>query len=235
MAGSSPWISEAVFLAGVPAFGYAAAFFFEAGRAAFFDIPSQLISIDTKDVIVHGVLFGALALFAFERGIKIFGRVYGDGTTYAPPVWTMLLFLALPLYVATEAMWLWVVVAVVASVEISLWLYRRKRPVPEASVTASDDRFERRRYNFAFNLILLGVVWFVCVAWTMGQRASRVTADYYVLPDSPELAVLAIYDGTLIAAPLHRGKRTVSRELRIIPSGGTITMRREKVGPLRPE
>ena len=45
---------------------------------------------------------------------------------------------------------------------------------------------------------MLGIVWFIALAWKAGEHQAKDEAEFYVRPGPPELAVLRIYDGKLV-------------------------------------
>ena len=78
----------------------------------------------------------------------------------------------------------------------------------------------------------------VILADIAGTARARTQNEFIVIPETPELVVLRVYNEAVVCAPLHRAEKEVEPHFTILRIGSIgeerrLTLQSAKVGPLR--
>lgn len=243
-----------LFLAAAPAVGYLLTWVHLLGYANQFDIPSDLIAPQLGDVLAttFGVGIGILMIFGvavmFEtRALRWSRGEFGpiEGRIGLILIATALAFVLAGLSWPSGEEVLATGVVLVIVVIGAFWpaLRTRKGTVRDRLRRADSGRKEpppsqlltelQKRTGAVLLTVALGIFLVAVLAYDAGSFEAHTKKDFLVLDGSTPEVVLATYGDTVILAPWHGSKRTVSSELEIFKIGTTpLRLRWMSIGPL---
>jgi hypothetical protein len=246
------WYSEGIIIAATPFAAYTIAFVYHAGYAKFFGIPTELIYLDLKMVLIAGFPLVLVASLLFGISFGFWG-FWPEGKRHHPiyrraqmvfPGFALLIVL-IAIHGPEWHAWLGALLAVVAILVLSflgpLLTQRGKKPFVQKM--ADHDAAQRHDSILEFYLqgglrtSLLALVWLAIasqIAYDIGAFRAQNQVQFFVRSTSPETVVLAIYGDNLVAAPFDRVKKTVEKGIVVLRVTDTpnVAMRLEQVGPL---
>lgn len=249
------WLSEATFIAAIPVAIYLVTFQFNAGRADFFGIPHELITINLKSValaapslqILGGALF-LLSVFAF--GFWSYGKrdhpVYRRVVILFPTLVMGIVSIALTVFAHWKTALLSLgLTGLLVFVILGLPILIRREPTWVKRIE-EHDKLQRSDSVISYYLrqelgvLFVGAIWVTLIsqlAYSVGRFTAENQVEFFVRSSSPETVVIAIYDDYLVTARFTRDKKTVEKSLTVIKiaESPSTSLRSERVGPLRPE
>ena len=226
---------------------YAATFAFEMGYCAHFQVPLELISIDTINFLQFGVVAALVAYYGFiiaNYAVTILSCESVKKCKHSGPIQS-LVSLGAPALLAIAATRgdlkvSIVVVAVAISFTLAEILERSvKRRHPEAKdddngfplIRRAAESLGRRGYTTA--VIAVG---FVILSYFIGVSRASQQVEFLVCGDKPPLAVLRVYGDSIICASFNPTNRVVEPRFVFLEKKGSIerSFELKKIGPLQP-
>lgn len=192
-AGLSAWLSEATALAAIPMAGYLVAFVYQLGFCAQFRITPAFIALELGTVLSATLPLGvwALVMGAAFSGAAFWGR---------PPIRTVaVLAVSLP-FVVWGYNGAWLSVLMTAFLEGGEYVVRRYWPTAAAPPLTYSSRLTWKLHWAAY--LVMVAASFIFVSYLGGKREANTQVEFLVRRGTPDLAVLRVYGGHLIAAPL---------------------------------
>ncbi len=243
--------SEAIILAGAPAYAYAVAFLYELGYALHFRFPIALIQINITTVLISlGALVSAGIFFWF--GGEVVSVIWPSGkSAFAENIRKSirLLFLLIAAAVLGRS---WNTLFSTGAIVFGIFFlldfvfplltqrnvkgYFNKLEAQEEherSLTFMSDRLVKivGLSNFRTVLILILILG---LSWFAGLGQARSNSHFRVVTGNSNVVVLRIYGGKMIAAEFDPSSKTLSPEIQVIPMDKKLKLRREMLGPLKP-
>lgn len=245
--------SDALLIAAVPVFGYAAAFAFKTGTATRFKIPLELITLDLQDILLAiGISSSAFIVLAMVLNVfhSMVMRDLEKPPTSAGEVFRTLLEPNIPILVAPipfmilyrtpgEAILMvegaFIALFILPTLLVALvrgegsYLDRiRRMQRAETAARTPMDRVPRRLVRGVLLAIYIVVLFFA-----VGDTQALYRETFLVTSQGPPRAVLAIYRDRMVLAPVDLRSRHIGRGRDIVSLGTTeqlFTLRH--IGPL---
>lgn len=256
------WIAPVIAVV-LPAVGYGAAFLYEGAFFNAFTIPEDLIQIEITRVLVATstliMILGAMALASYFCVLPLSRRsgnpIYGSLArlvAYSVAVLPLIL-----LFRHIWQVWVWVWLGLV-----SAWLVLEFIPTPAKQVKRSrsfrsiiskqEEAQPQQTMQGPTMLsphssggisvgrivvyIAFAIITIVWISDAAGRASAMMKDEFVVLSGPHESVVLRIYEDKMICAPLNREKEEIETNFFILKPGDdpTITLKLEKVGPLKP-
>jgi hypothetical protein len=247
------WLSEGAVIGIASAYAYMVAYAYQAGSAAYFAIPYQLVSVDlTQAFVAAVVLYFSLAwvLMGVNMASPLWHRA---PKPMRKPIQTVLVFvLPLMLIVAVVGdarMW-WLVLGMAAltiagEFALPLATQRQHKNYLDklAAANAQDEPSGKKRQSLLETLVrraprtvalILSAAILLGLFYLAGYGHSRAQTVFLVWPGIPERAAVYTSSSRIIFADFDRKTGTCGTELTIIqvPSDAPQTLYRQKLGRL---
>jgi hypothetical protein len=253
MAEKKVGITEGVLLAGIPLVGYWLAYLYQRGYAAYFDLPSAYVEIDTSSVLaaVIGMSAALLVMHSFLEAfyipikrmprvikIKVIHAVFlvvfyaSCAVVFRWPATTFLLYggpiflIYLLVQFALPLLWNRDVEGYIAKLEAD---HKIDQSIPKVMDFYSE--------KFGDQVVVgLVVLYFVSlIAFFAGSYDAKISKQFMVVSQGKELVVLKQFGGNYVAAELNRKTKQVVQNFRLIPiSQPNLQLTYEIIGPLEP-
>ncbi len=236
--GSMNWLSDALLIAGVPAFIYLFTLAFEVSFAREFGVPFQFVGVTWTSGFILGTLL--LGIIGTVFVICLFASSFISRDKERPrylraldSVPGLLMLVESGAFLVMNWRRSMIVIGLIGFVMgvFSSLIIRRDRKLHSI---LNPEGAQRLRATFVIAMwLLLGVN----TAWMTGAVLARTQTQFYVVQSSPETIVLGIWGDTVVSAPFDRKTRTVRREFIITKTSehSPLDIREERIGPLRTE
>lgn len=248
---SSGAFSEALFIAAVPAVGYAVGFAYESGFAYVFAIPQEFISIGLERVLLaSGAVVLLLAVIFHPLNILVatwpknpgpvarellpllpfallwFAAFFSIGELVGGLLWFGgVILLRAVLNFGIPAITHWHVKGFKAKLEASYIVDANLKFVPD-HLTA--------RFGQHALFASVGIAGLLALSWVAGYSSAYREDQFLVVKEPHEAAVLRLYGKHLVAVSFNRDTKTIGLNYMLIPvDQGLVEMAIERVGPLR--
>lgn len=247
-------VNSAVMVALVSAFSYIAAYQYEKGFCGYFGIPNSLIVVDLTTVVAWAasLLFITLIFLGVANALpsKVRSILWELRWSYSLFVLVCLLLLrpsgvALYFFLGLLALFSFLEFVVPLITQKAVKGYLAKLKAQEDVAYQGSEVYERVARVLVRNAGPRGAMalWWMgfaalFLAHFAGMARARTQNEFIVIPESPELVVLRVYNETLVCAPLHRAEKEIEPPFTIlrigsIGEGRRQTLQSAMVGPLR--
>jgi hypothetical protein len=231
--------SDAVVLAGVPAFLYLLTLSYQVSAALTFGIPTQLITITWTETFGIGLILSTITAFLFLLAFLILSGISFIWSPSTPRPNYVIAVKNLPwmLSLAQAIYFIWAnwhrtrLLLFFGSILLGFvlgMLMQRERRIHDQANAA-----EAKRWAYGATLIFWGFAG-LSTAITCGTVLAQYERSYFVFQSSPDTVVLAIWGDTVVAAPFDRSTKALKGDFIItkISDHSALDIRLEKVGPL---
>ncbi len=246
------WLTEGIVLAAIPVMAYVLAFGYEYGYYLAYGFPQELISVDLNRVFAAGVIFlaGVLGVVLLTTvALALLPSDHPLASVIAQAVIYALAYLVFLTYLGRFDALGWIFGLTLAA----YLLYKFAMPVLTQGhvhgyvrkYQSHEQAQQMRPTLFRAMLRTIGplpgtVLAYFCIAVllsvTFGWHLATAREYYFVVPGEPERVVLRIYGDSVVLAQLDRPTRRILREYTVLRrTGGAVTLREERIGPLMVE
>ncbi len=250
-----PWVS--LLLAVSPAIGYFAAYLYELEYFRYFGIPSEFIVLDWTNLLAGVLTFVTFSYFLLlvfilpdllqTSGVQITG-IIRRRLIWISSVFLFVTLLVLQYSVSMPYIWVFYLIPLCFTVQIFVipFISQRKMHGYRAKLIEHAKKIAKRadetpkwlkKYEKLIVFSSIAAIILILTAFLEGERVAVTKYEFLILRDYPRMVVLKAYKDYLICAPINADNRTFSRSFTIFPviNESGITLRPEKIGPLKPE
>lgn len=251
--GLRPWLSEGLLLASLSALSFATTFAYEAGYAAYFGIPYQLISVSLTTTIIAAasILVAIIPLYAISNFLWMLTPKAEDTISSAIRRYIKMviisLILILPFAIHWQA-WLafFILILFLAFDEFVFPLITQKDKISYKEKLLAQDQIEQSaKIHLLWHVVDERVgTWLVDAliysaivlgfAFALGTQHAENKKEFYLFSDKENEAILAIYDNTIVSAIFDHSKKILLGSLHIskIDNTENLSIKKKEIGPL---
>lgn len=232
-----PLLSEGILIGIVSLLGYLLTYVFQMGFASYFSIPIEFINIGLNEILFTTtlaiiIIYITISLSAFFSRAK-FKRLFRTLIS--------IFLIVLIIFLKNSAFFIFVfilVIAFVLSPFLQSQFYSKKLIIETGTIetrTKTNTFFEQ--YLLKKSFFIFAIPLFIIFTYVFGILSAQSKHSFLTTKTktNTDIVVLAIYNNSIICAPLDRKNKTIEKHLYIFnkDSEDLSILKLERIGPLK--